>query len=156
MLCALCGKNPAQITYTQLKGGQPQTLHICAACMAKIEGYLYTGALPGALFDKEETQRRCPGCGSTYRDIAKEGKLGCAQCYRFFKRENRAMLQKIHGNATQQGKRPVRLAGVRAVRVKDRQLTQLRQKLAGLIEEQAFEEAAQVRDEITKLEATND
>ena len=46
-------------------------------------GFNPVGVFPACLFLRL-TGWRCPGCGSTFEQIAEKGKLGCAQCYDFF------------------------------------------------------------------------
>ena len=48
MLCDICKKNQAQISYRQVAGGQETMLHLCPSCMANM-GLLGGGIRRGPL-----------------------------------------------------------------------------------------------------------
>lgn len=82
-------------------------------------------------------------------DIAKTGKVGCAQCYETFFDDLLPSIRRIHGNTRHTGK----LAGSagKELRVVN-ELEQARQELHDAIEKQEFEKAAKLRDRIKELE----
>lgn len=92
---------------------------------------------------------RCKGCGAAFADIAKTGKVGCAQCYETFFDDLLPSIRRIHGNTRHTGK----LAGSagKELRVVN-ELEQARQELHDAIEKQEFEKAAKLRDRIKELE----
>lgn len=47
---------------------------------------------------------RCPKCGSSFNDIVREGRVGCAECYKVFYNELKPSLQRIHGQIRHSGK----------------------------------------------------
>ena len=77
------------------------------------------------------------------------GKFGCPDCYEAFKEEIPPLLRRIHGHSKHVGKVPNRGTGVfrTATHVK-----RLRQHLQKLVQEERYEEAAKVRDEIRALQ----
>lgn len=153
MLCDICKKNQAQISYRQVAGGQETILHLCPSCMANM-GLLGGGILAGALFGEGHTpqvQRRCPGCGSTFEQIAEKGKLGCAQCYDFFGEDVARMVGKIHGNLTHQGKIP-HSAHLAPRQDRSAELAALQEEMQAAVESQNFERAVVLRDQIRALE----
>ena len=108
-------------------------------------------------FDKPKDQTsaattvsvKCPSCGLTYADFKKIGRLGCGECYNTFRKYLGPLLKRIHGSTQHTGKSPL-IAG--KPRKKKIDLQALRIRLARAIEEEAFEEAAKIRDQIKELE----
>lgn len=49
----------------------------------------------------------CAVCGESIDSILKTGFVGCATCYRIFKRELNGFIQSIHGNNRHVGKLPL-------------------------------------------------
>ena len=96
MLCQNCGKNEANIRYTQIINGSRKELALCDECAAKlgIEKMSLTmgfGNLFGDFFnDFAETAQlpelsistaHCKKCGLTLEDFVHTGKFGCEECY---------------------------------------------------------------------------
>lgn len=163
MLCQNCGKNEATTHVKRIINGSTSEYHLCQNCASKL-GYgdffggfddFGFGGLFGNLFsqgqslmgDTSSSALRCEKCGSTFRDIAESGKVGCADCYRIFKDRLMPSFQKIHGRTKHIGKSP---SGV--VPGPEKQLEDLKGKLQKAIETQNFEEAAKLRDQIKSME----
>lgn len=94
-------------------------------------------------------EKKCPTCHMTMKDIAYKGKFGCAQCYTTFKEDIVDIVRRVQGGQFEHvGKTPVssqhKLALKKKIEAKNKYLQEL-------IEQQAFEEAAVVRDEINAL-----
>ena len=86
----------------------------------------------------------------TFDDIAKSGKVGCANCYDIFYDELLPSIQRIHGKTVHIGK----LAKSAGSEVKMKStLAKLKEELTTAIKEQEFEKAAKLRDQIKELEA---
>ncbi|MDK4156325.1 UvrB/UvrC motif-containing protein, partial [Staphylococcus pseudintermedius] len=95
-------------------------------------------------------QKRCPNCQMTLKDIAHVGKFGCAQCYETFKEDVYDIVRRVQGGHIEHsGKCPKSSQHKRALK---KQLEEKRARLELLVAQQAFEEAAIVRDEIQALE----
>ncbi|HRT82669.1 MAG TPA: UvrB/UvrC motif-containing protein, partial [Oscillospiraceae bacterium] len=94
-------------------------------------------------------QTRCPKCGSSFEDIAKSGKIGCAECYNTFYEKLLPTRQRIHGRIRHSGK--VSEAACEENK-KQSELEKLRCRLNAAVEEQNYEEAAVLRDKIRELE----
>lgn len=86
----------------------------------------------------------CEHCGYTEAQFKKTGRLGCPECYRVFIMPKMDILNRIHGSIIHKGKVP-KSTGDKAIRKK---VQDLKEKLKKLIEDEAYEEAARVRDEI--------
>ena len=84
----------------------------------------------------------------SYEEFKKIGRLGCSHCYDAFASQLERLLKRIHGDDRHRGKGPIE-AEQSAQGVDE--LEQLREELAQAVAEEAFEEAAQLRDRIRIL-----
>ncbi len=171
MLCQNCKTKNATTHIKTIMNGQLSEYYLCADC-AKEKGYgnifsglendlgnLLGGLLGGA--SSTDEVERCEVCGTSFADITETGKLGCAHCYDRFREQLLPMIRRIHGEAKHKGKRP----GGSALRIVEpnqklavapaNDLQAKKLKLKQAIEEQNFEEAAVLRDEIKELEKNN-
>lgn len=156
MLCCICKEKEATVHLTQIAGDKVQKVDLCEEC-AKQKGVndpagfsladLLLGL--GASQEIEEaaggTAIRCPRCGFTQADFKKSGRLGCAECYVTFSDGLESLLKTMHKGVKHVGKVPRTLQHSRDL---SEQLRLLQRKLAKAIEEENFEEAARLRDEI--------
>lgn len=168
MKCQECHKRPATLHFTQVINGQKIEVNVCELC-AKEKGYisyqedgyslhnLLTGLFnfDTASFNSPAPQalkeKKCPQCGMTFSQFKEVGKFGCATCYHTFEDRLDPILKRVHaGNTRHAGKIPER-AGVN-LQMKKR-LQEYRQQLQHLVETEAFEEAAKVRDKIREIES---
>lgn len=162
MLCQKCKKNHATTHIHSVINGVVSEIELCSACAAE-SGYTTTVKSPlvdmlASVFGDFSSVPvslsavRCDCCGSVFADIAKTGKVGCANCYEIFGNELLPYIKRVHGTTKHIGKKPNNAALV--VSKKD-EIAELRLKLKELIEKENFEEAAVVRDEIKKAEGEN-
>ncbi|WP_347861747.1 UvrB/UvrC motif-containing protein [Salimicrobium sp. PL1-032A] len=99
---------------------------------------------------KTETGLQCPDCGLTYQEFTRVGKFGCATCYETFDTRLDPILRRVHsGNTNHHGKVPKRIGGDLGVR---KDIEKYRQQLNEHIQNEEFEQAAHIRDEIKQLE----
>jgi protein arginine kinase activator len=91
----------------------------------------------------------CPNCGALYTKIAEAGRVGCSDCYTTLEYALEPSLKKLHGNNTHQGKIPQRTGATLHTK---RQIRELKLALTKAVEKEAYEQAAQLRDEIHALE----
>jgi len=91
----------------------------------------------------------CPECGMTMRDFRQRGRLGCPKDYEIFGAQLRDLLERIHGAARHVGRGPNQDEGVLLRR---KRIDELQQALASAIRDEAYEQAAKLRDEIQSLE----
>ena len=160
MLCEKCGKNNATTHIKTVINGTVTELNLCGYCAAK-EGYtnftkgsisnLFASMLGSSLeMGSRVSTRKCSFCNASFADIAETGKVGCSHCYTEFKNELLPYLKRIHGSVKHNGK----ISGTKEIMVTgggDR-LSELKAKLAKLVANENYEEAAIVRDEIRKEE----
>ena len=160
--CQRCGKHPATTYFTQTINGKTTQLALCPACIAELGytslsgmnlGHLFGSILGDSFPAAEREQKRCPGCGCSFSEIARTGKAGCAECYTTFYDRLLPNLERIHGKVKHEGK----LSSSAAPRERaEREIRALKSKLAQAIEKQEFEEAARLRDQIAELEGGTD
>jgi len=170
MKCQECHQRPATLHFTQIIQGTKAEVNVCETCAKEKgymthpeEGYSLHNLLSGLFnFDinklnnpegntmKQQEELQCSKCKLTFTEFKRIGKFGCAECYRTFSGRLDPILRRVHsGNVKHHGKIPKR-KGVNLHTKK--QLETYRTKLQDLIEQEAFEEAAIVRDEIKDLE----
>ena len=77
------------------------------------------------------------------------GRLGCSECYETFKSQLAPLLKRIHGADRHVGKVPITIGKT----VRDtRTLQEFKIKMEKAIQDEQFEEAAKLRDQIKELE----
>ncbi|WP_369901513.1 UvrB/UvrC motif-containing protein [Bacillus manliponensis] len=172
MICQNCNSKQATLHFTKVINGKKAEVHLCQQCAGE-SGYtsffqsssssfsfqdLLAGLLNGEQpkFEKPAAQftesqvLQCQICHTTYEQFANRGRFGCSNCYETFKGKLKPMLKRLHGGyIDHHGKIPKRIGG--NIRLK-KELHDLKQKLKQCIEQEAFEEAATVRDEMRHIE----
>ncbi|HOE68066.1 MAG TPA: UvrB/UvrC motif-containing protein [Candidatus Omnitrophota bacterium] len=164
MICNVCGTKEATIHLTEVVSGQMAEVHICEQCAEEKGtdfktyfnfGDFFTGfAGIGKLLETpgEKTAVACKSCGMTFEEFSKQGRLGCAQCYTAFHRQLEAVIKQVQRAGVHVGKKPSRIP--KDVR-RAHDLRQLQDRLRKCIQNEAFEEAARLRDEIRQIEDKN-
>lgn len=160
MICELCGKNQASTHVKSMVNGKYTEMWLCPHC-AKAKGLgnmfaqtatdfsSFLGSFFGDGLPSRTSATRCKSCGSSFADIARSGRVGCAECYSNFYDELLPSIQKIHGNIRHTGK----VAANAGADVKiAREIENTRQQLAQAVKEQNFELAAKLRDRINEME----
>ncbi len=153
--CGRCSK-PAVLHITELRQGEVQALHLCETCAKQ---YLSQSpeeqeqAPPGASSDAENDleeidQLDCPNCGISFKEFRAGGRLGCPHDYTVFEDELLPLLENIHGETEHCGKVPKRAPDSSQRQFK---LIKLRTDLRSAIEQEHYEEAARIRDEIQAI-----
>lgn len=95
--------------------------------------------------------RSCPQCGFSMEDFQKVRRFGCANCYKVFANELAPMLRGMHKGASHVGKVP---EGLIETHFRNQRIEELQGKLEQAIASESYEEAAELRDEIRKLDET--
>lgn len=161
MLCSICKEREATVHLTQIAGDKMQKVDLCEEC-AKTKGvndptgFSLADLLLGLGASQEIEQAaggvelKCPRCGFTQADFKKAGRLGCPECYQTFAEGLEGLLKSMHKGTRHVGKVPEALRQTRDL--SDR-LTALQKKLNKAIEEENFEQAALLRDQIKQMSA---
>lgn len=165
--CGRCSK-PAVLHITELLHGEVQALHLCESCAKEYLTHSEAGgsspakAPPAKGFEQTELQdeadqRACPNCGITFKEFRSQGRLGCPHDYIAFHDELQTLLENIHGMHNTKTDKTVHVGKIpkRAPRASQHQyrLIRLRNELRAAIDEEMYERAARLRDEIQQLEA---
>lgn len=168
MVCQECGNRPATLSFTKVVNGVETEFHICEHCAREKELTIpgtTNGVSNHALFSgvtdvesdnslsvmNNEPQQapQCEKCGLTYEEFNKTGRVGCDECYKQFAERLESMLRRNHGTTVHTGKVPKRNADM----IHDQhQLEMLKKHLQLLIEQEEYEQAAKIRDQIRELE----
>ena len=161
MVCCICKEKPATVHLTQIVGDKVQKVDLCEDCAKQKgvndpAGFSIADLLLGLGASQEIEQGtggldvKCPQCGFTQADFKKSGRLGCSECYKTFAEGLEGLLKSMHKGTRHIGKVP---EGLRQTRDVTERLKTLQKKLAKAIEQEEFEEAATLRDEIKQLSA---
>ena len=159
--CRRCSK-PATLHITEIHDGNAVAVHLCESCArdylddaaedsangpaaelaAKLEALVSEG--------DDEPSAVCPNCSITFNEFREQGRLGCPGCYEEFRADLMPLLENIHEDSTHIGKRPLRSPG----QTEDQsRLINLRARQREAIDAENYEAAAELRDEIARIEA---
>ncbi len=121
MLCQKCGKNEANIRYTQIINGVKKEVALCSKCASElglenIDLPINFTSFLGDFFN-DFAQReflpnmsinevKCKKCGMTYDDFINTGLFGCSDCYDEFSTPIDSLLKNLHGTAKHIGRGP--------------------------------------------------
>jgi protein arginine kinase activator len=159
MLCCICKEKEATVHLTQIAADKMQKVDLCEEC-AKHKGVndpagfsladLLLGLGASQELDQTSggTELKCPKCGFTQADFKKAGRLGCSECYRTFAEGLESLLKTMHKGTRHTGKVP---QGLQQSRDLAERLKALQKKLTKAVEDENFEQAALLRDEIKQM-----
>jgi len=163
MKCQACS-SPATVHMTDIVNGQKKELHLCQSCAEQQqlikEQELNLPAILQTLIGQhvgqptdELARLTCPACGIKYMEFRAEGRLGCPHDYEVFRLGLEPLLQRIHRAGRHVGKSP-RHRGRNAAW--HAEVVELRRRLRQAVEEERYEEAARLRDQLQEREATDE
>ncbi len=164
----VCKTNTAKVHFTQIVGDKMQRVDLCEDC-AKAKGvndagsFSFADLLLGISGDKgsateasvtapESDQLKCPTCGFTQADFKKNGRLGCPECYNTFAEGLEGLLKTMHKGTRHIGKMP---AALRQKTESSDRLKTLQKRLEKAVQQEDFELAANLRDEIRQIAPRN-
>ena len=134
-LCELCAKQTHEVSFIVHPAIVPELLQALF------------GFNPASI--EQPSELSCPKCGITFSRITQAGKLGCSTCYETFETQLEPLLRRVHGGGQNVGKVPARRGSAIKCLMEERKL---KEKLQVLIQQEAFEEAAVLRDQIRQIE----
>ena len=165
MLCEICNKNPATTHIKTIINGVVTEKNLCGYCAAK-SGYSkfvnngFASMIASMFGDELATgtirESSCSCCGTRFSDIAETGKMGCSHCYEAFKDKLVPYLKRVHGTTEHIGKRIGKSSSSLAPVTNKSKKEALRNEMLLAVQNEDFEKAAQLRDEIKKIEAGED
>jgi protein arginine kinase activator len=156
MLCDICKQNVATVHLTQMVEGKTKKVDLCETC-SKDKGVddptgfsladllLGLGAAQEIAQTAAGTELKCATCGFTQADFKKTGRLGCAECYTTFAEGLEGLLKSMHKGTKHVGKVPHSMQQGKDYTEK---LDVLQKRLQKAINDEDFEQAAVLRDEI--------
>jgi protein arginine kinase activator len=166
MKCQHCEK-PATFHITELTGVEVDELHLCEEharnYLTPVDPQSESPAsqtLAGALAQQLQLgqtaedlarldQQACPVCGITFYEFRNQGRLGCPHDYSCFEEELEPLVMNIHGAKEHVGKRPRRSS---AGSEQQTELIRLRREMKEAVENEDYEKASKLRDQIKELE----
>lgn len=174
MICQHCLKNTATVHVTEIATEPPlggssngasaakktfQEQHLCDGCAQTLD-LPHSAAAKKTQADiwkllqlSQQTRKKpgqtCPACGMTLDEFRKKGRLGCAKDYEVFAAHIGDLLERVHGARTHVGRVP---GSSEADLERMKRVTDLRARLDHAIREEAYENAARLRDELKALE----
>lgn len=174
MLCQNCGSNQATLSVIDVKypagdaeasakGTYETTEHsLCDACAKQAdlphmavptqtvtEIWKVLKAKAKSQRGRRETGVSCPECGMTLLEFRQRGRLGCPKDYEVFAPHLRDLFERIHGATKHVGRAPGLDSGD-LQRMQRR--SELQKELESAIRDEAYEQAAQLRDQLRTLE----
>lgn len=180
MLCQKCQERPATVFFTQTINNETTQMHLCEVC-AKEQSPMYGGlniaqfnplaaltnilnsviSMEGTAIHSTgretpavEPQLQCPHCGYQLSAFRQTGRLGCTRCYESFRKALEPVITGIHGPVLHVGETQV-VPGTENTKPASGtkpEVEQIREKIKEAIQNERYEEAARLRDEIKKIE----
>lgn len=175
MKCDLCENEKATIFFSQVADGKLQKVNLCKKCadekgVTDPTGFALADMLEGM---GEQTQTEtavetdelmCSSCGFSQTDFKKTGRFGCADCYHVFDDGLDGLLEAMHKHTQHVGKIPASFPQLPEPVVNEPpaiameaspldKLSELKLALSNSVEDEDYEEAARLRDEISQLES---
>lgn len=172
MLCQKCKQNNASSHIHYVRNGVVRDMYLCDTCANELKKensfdndfFKMLSTLFNNNYDLQgETNKvlKCDCCNTTFSEIRRTGKIGCANCYKVFEGQLLPIISRIHSNNVHTGKsvesvgdNPTDFAetDVDAVDEKQQQIDRLKLELSDAIKNEEYEKAAVLRDEIRSLE----
>lgn len=159
MLCNECGKNEAKVHVTQIINGKKSESHLCEECAKKSQSLLNSSFTMENLFSAMLNNafnattylpsKGCSKCGMTYDEFRNTGKFGCSDCIDTFKPKLMPVVKSIQGYEAHMGKIPKRAGGSYKIQ---KDIEKLTIQLKKSIENEEYEQAAELRDKIREIE----
>lgn len=162
MVCDQCKSRKAHVHVVQTVKGKTIERYLCDVCAVEFQAeespfsFSVHEFLKGIYYDhhqigeqdRDKPLKKCPGCGQTYGDYQRSGLFGCPECYRAFRLVLVPLTKRIQGNVQHVGKIPIKLERVHRFQRK-KQL--LQSALKDAVQKEAYEKAAELRDQIDLL-----
>ena len=165
--CRRCTK-PATMHITEIREGQAQSLHLCETCAQEYLNSVEVGGsseefqaesistkpakakTEEAAEESADDSKSCPFCGITFKQFRSQGRLGCAHDYEVFHDDLIPLLESVHSDTQHVGKCPPKISTESREHY---ELFRLRNDLKAAIDNESYEEAAKLRDQIKQLES---
>lgn len=145
---------------TEIVNGKKREKHFCQECAEKQEllkqQELNLAAILQSVIGQhvggqtdELSRLTCPSCGIKYMEFKAAGRCGCPNDYQVFREPLLPLLERIHRGVKHVGKVPHNALKHASLQ---NELRDLRVQLRTAVEQEAYEEAARLRDLIRQKE----
>lgn len=171
MKCQKCKKKIATVTYTENINGKKTKYSLCEECAKELDiDNLVFDEFDNSLFKsffkqnlvqekKLANDKKCSCCGCTFEDIIRLERLGCSNCYDEFQEKLDIIFKKMHGKnryvgrKKEESKNIEKNEAIEEINIEESEIKieKLEETLKKLIEEENYEEAAKIRDEIKNI-----
>lgn len=123
MLCQNCGKNEANVRYTQIINGVKKEINVCEKCAQELGLEKMSFNMPlnfssflGDFFENYQSNdilseftgssnTKCKTCLEDFQDFVNTGLLGCPDCYETFQDKLDPILKNMQGAVNHTGRR---------------------------------------------------
>jgi protein arginine kinase activator len=171
MLCQRCQERQASVQVIKMMGNEKTSIFLCESCAKEkgdlmnqlttqpfdfhnlLSGLLNMESPPSGLTPAHPMPLRCESCNMSYTQFTQYGRFGCPNCYENFANRLEPLLRRIQNNTQHTGKVP-RKSGEKIRR--QRELERLRKEMQQVIQQEQFEQAAAIRDQIRALEQNSE
>lgn len=174
MRCDFCNSDEANINLIKIIDNRIEKINVCSKCIKKLtlssgdEFIEDVADMLSKIFEVDLTSnddidkrffelvedidnidgKKCKFCGMSLSAVKKKGQMGCSRCYESFEEELLPLLEAIHGSINYRGKVPDYADTSLKIQ---RKIQRLRYRLEEEVFIENFEEAARIRDAISKL-----
>jgi len=155
MDCQRCGSAEANVQFTEVVGTRKEVQWLCEPCAANHGLAAPAAPEPTPVLPSPDPalaarlRVRCPECGTSLGTVRRSGRVGCPRCYQTFREHLDPLLERVHGAVSHLGRRPE--AGDQRTDTR-RRLRRLQADLGRAVDQEDFEAAARLRDQIAALE----
>ena len=162
MLCDECGKNEANFIIKMMTEDGVRERSLCPECFKKYnihQNQMGLGdimKLFGGMRRRREEEdgefseyddMTCFACGARFGDIRKNRQVGCSECYKEFAEPLKKLYPDVFSRR-HTGRTPTRVYDETGVA---KRIERLMRELQDAIDEENYEHAAEVRDEVRQL-----
>jgi len=161
MLCEDCHENEAEVLVTEVDAsGNLKEKHLCKTCAGK-KGYLLHKQKPlSQMFtellkeqaDAKDSALTCKACGMTWEEFRVLGRFGCEQCYVHFGDKVERLISRIQGTNQHTGRKASLTPPKSSAVFDEMERKRLREELIKAIQDEKYEKAAKIRDDLRKYE----
>ena len=179
MKCEKCHQREATIHLSQTRQGKTTEHHLCEACAREqgismnLQDYIgnignlfgsgvlgggsifdNTGGIPafGGAGSNGSRNVTCATCGQSFDDFRRTGLFGCSHCYESFADRLDPVMRRIQGSTRHIGRKVCQTEEQKEQQLLRTRLAELKKTLQQAVQEEAYEQAAKLRDEIHSLE----
>ncbi|MGL4847651.1 MAG: UvrB/UvrC motif-containing protein [Clostridium sp.] len=165
MICEKCNKREAILNLSKIIDGESTSLWLCERCAKEYgkelfndvyderEEYASFNNVLSILFDEADRNDKkleveCSNCRTALKEIKKGKLIGCEKCYNIFKKDIDKIVEKNNLYNEHKGVIPSKLGD--EINIK-RKINKLEKEMDIAVAIEAYEKAAEIRDEIRRL-----